>query len=122
MRVADAVTFGLVSAVAPAVRRVVDAAEDEFVALAPSFARTAFGVERAESMSAEIIVTATTKAAAPIHVVTRRVRRVGGGILRTVTSQFLAFGLVTNRVPSRRNSSRVGRSVMGCVFRHVTCR
>lgn len=101
MRAADAVTFGLVSAVAPAVGRVVDVAENESIELTPSFARTALGVERAESMSAEIIVTATSNAAAPMHVVRRCVRRVGGGISRTVTRRFLVLGLVTNSVPSR---------------------
>jgi hypothetical protein len=116
MRAAEAATPGRSAAVVPVLGRVEDVTEDEFVELAPSFARTAFRVERAESISTETIVTATSNATAPMHVVTRRVRRVGGEISRTVTSQFLAFGLVTNRVPSRHNSSRVGPSVMGCAF------
>jgi hypothetical protein len=115
MRAADAATPGRAGAVVPAVERIANVAEDEFVELAPSFARTAFGVERAESMSAEIIVTATSNVTAPIHVVTRRVRR-DGGISRTVTRQVLVFGLVRRRVPSRHLSSRVRRSVMGCAF------
>jgi hypothetical protein len=116
MCAADAARPGRAGALVPAVGRVVDVAEDEFVALAPSFARTAFGVERAESMSAEIIVTATSNAAAPMHIATRRVRPVGGRTSRTVTRQFVAVGLTPNRVPSRHTSSRVRRSLMSCAL------